>query len=1522
MRERNLIQIKTDGDENDLPSVGEAEARQAGDTFIHRRTPHWIKEASVADIRTLRALVTSHKASEESVAAATASALPLHQFALNTFSAALAGILPRGQTLSTLMWQRKVRTLEGSTVPWLETEYQMEPGLLRLMQNFAHGVTPLEGSGLVAPGTTTVLSGDLETLIGICRTLDAGAQYQALLDSTFTTHSALLVKDKLEGFKLAVHLAFLKKTIDGDVRRALEAYISSVAAGIPGQTLPAQAGDDQALTAYPGLMSMLKVTVHGALLIQLRGAEDEDKGVVIYLSGEQEDPLRWYPSTQDWVKAMAISLQDETRQATLLQSIALADRVAFIKTLQLRLADEVPDLEVEGETYHDSVFQHWIDAQLKRMKADAELLLVPTSAADAKASRERLEQWTSLGWGLVNLAGLTVPVVGALLLSQLVVQVCSQVFEGAADWAKGHDHEALQHVLGVAETVAAAAAIGGGVAATQAVASTIARSAFVDGLAPVTTGIDTQRLWNPDLSVYRTPAEGATLADNGLYSDGERHFVRLDGHCYQVHRTEVNGPWRLQHPLRPTAYGPIVVGNGERSWHLREEVPQAWSDEAKMLDRLWPQAQPVDPLRARQVLQAACSDADELRGILVENRALPANLRDTLRRFEADGRVTRFFAEPAATASKFEDQDLRAWCTQHLALTTVDSDQLNAAFEENATQLRQALFTHLTQVDPSADTVAQVIQRDFAGLPPDYLTELAIALTAPEREEIELRRRLPLSVSKKARSLLQLARLSRAQQGLMLRHAYCDVAGELAFHLLPRVDNWAYSGRLELRENTPSGRLLAVLNSQAAEAEQKILVHSEGQFDLYDYRGVRLEDQASEPDDFFRAICALLSTQQQTSLGLSGCQSADTLRQRLLNTLPDKRQKLLNVLGWIEDEGWVNPGQRLPDGRVGYPLGGRTSTESGMYQRLRRRLSALYRGDSPRQLDEHVYRIMQSDDPLEALLFEERNYELLNARLGEWIAGAPEPERPARQQLTQRLRSAWRRQLDIDTEHHPGRGHILDMSGCRVTTLPEMSAELDFHFVTSIVMVNSSLQAVPDAFFVCFRGLRRLNLSRNNLQTLPEGIRHLTQLERLQLSYNRIRLDEQATNTLGELPQIISLDLSFNPLRALTLRFAQVPSLRRLHLIRCGLLEWPVGLEHCGSLRVVNLSSNVLTSVPDAVVSMPYTFRAAINLDRNAIPRLQLERLYARAPHRAHDPFVMPGELLSTRRAWMTDERAEERGALWSRLFPASSGDQQEDSLLQILSKLQESADFRNKAQREVLTAQVWNMLDAMDADPELAQQIRGIASQPVTCADSVAERFAGLQVQVLVAQAEKSAPGNGDELLKLGAGLFRLDKLEAFIREDLEARAESEPDLDLIEARLYYIVNLAKEMQLPGQPGSMRFATYSRGTESMLVKARASIKAAETNEAKAGFLSEQTFWSKWLQAQYPADFKAIHDEYDDLGSELDDLRDTLSDQLYRERWEALSNAKAAQLSRLKQVLTKPLLGGAEPADGQTGHPV
>ena len=1467
------------------------------DSFIHKHSPEWIKGASAQDIALLQTLISGYKASREAVSTATEAMMPVHTFAERTYGEALKGVLPAGHALGTLEWRDKVLQASGLTTPHANFTFQTRPGLLRLMQNFAAGSTPLEGSGLYAPGTGQLLSGGIDAFTARCRRLDAGAQYQALLKQYFAGNKALLIDDARAGFRLAVHIALLRKQIDADVGVALNAF--ALASSV--------ANDSGNLVAYPGLLSMLGNTVHDALLIQLRGADDADKGVVIYRPADPDGPLRWYASKLALEQAVCSQIRAPGYLNTLLESVALGDRQTFWHTLQLRLKDTVPDLQVEGETGGENVFEHWVGSQLERATSDARLLLVPTAEADAKARRERLDDWVSLGWGAANLGGFFIPAVGALLLADLVKHVCAKVYEGVGDWAKGHDHEALEHLLNVAQTLAAAAVTTGTVVGAGAAVRRFTRSAFVDGMEVVSLDDGTLRLWHDDLSAYQSPAENAVLDDNGLYSRDDKHWLRIDNRDYQLRQAK-GGRWRLVHPLRENAYGPVVQYNGERYWHLASEAPQSWTDAAMMLGRLWPQTTPLDLPRAQQVLQAAGSDVEELRGILVENRKLPANLRDTLRRFEADRRVEDFFKalEPDTTAQP--EPQLLQWCRQYPGIAEVDAEQVPAEIRARAPHLRQALFVHLSSPAAVDDKVAQVVMRDFTGLPPDYAFELSGSVTADQRNHIELLGRLPLPVAQKARSLSQLARLSRAQQGVMLRNAYTDESGELALQLLTRLDHWSLDRRLELRANSATGRLIAVLKPQARAATAIAIARSEGEFGLYDHRGVTLDHELEAPDDFFAAIAALLPAAQRTRLELGSEDPAGVLREKALSKLPRQRQKLLNLLGWRESPGWFNPGRRLADGRVGYELGGRHSSEMDLTDRLRWRLTMLYRGDSVAQVEEHLARILDTEDAFETLIYEENNYQLLCDKLNVWIAEAPEQEKPARGLMATRLRQAWRRQLDVDSQHQDGRSRVLDLSGFQVTSLPRLDETLDFHFVTTLIMVNTPVMMVPESFFSCFTSILRLNLSRNQLRAVPSGLRHLSDLEDLQLNCNRIGMDTRGQDILNNLPQLTELHLSDNPLRRIALGFVRAPALRRLSLRHCGLSQWPAGLEQCVSLDVADLCNNLLATIPDAILNMPYGFRSALRIEGNAISVQQRTRLYEEPPHGGHWPqgAEQASEMRSAREIWVSGVRAVEVGGFWDRLFAVTDADR--TKLKEILQKLQDTEDYENH--RHALTLQVWTLLEYMDKDPVLRDNVLITVRDPLVCPDSVAERFSDIYLQAMRSKALHAEDNEEEALLKLGLGMFRLSKLQEFVTELFKARAFPDP----LETKLYFNVQFAKEFDLPGQPASMKFADWAHVSATDIAAAREFVVNADEVDGQVEFLSGEAYWCGWVEKKHPVEFQQLLDRHDEAGLQLAEKEGTMTTEAYQQQWFELDFARTVERRQLIKLFTRQILE-PEPVD-------
>lgn len=1497
-----------------VPSSVPAKIERATDAFIGARLAQWLVQASPGQINTLRDRFKAHRDSEQRLREATVDLLSVQHFAEQQFDALLTERLAPGVNVKHLEWLEitpEFGRYLGSGWPYVVPRYTRKPGLLTLMQNFHEGASFYEGSGLVMPGTNRVVSGDTTTLVRACRERDIGALYQGLLTRTFTPATeALLSDNKRAGLRLAVEVATLQGLLDAHEQLALRAVAN---------------GSDDLLTTYlqasPALLTILGQTVADAVVLRLRDNQGQGAGVILYLPSDPQRALRKFSSWEVMASELLDDLKRPEYRSYFSQLIGLGERPAWLGTLALRLKDSSPDLQLQAHEVASDIFTRLVAVQVSHAKENARLLLVPTADADRAAARARLEAWKSVGMSLANLAGLFIPVVGELLLGQFVVQTLSQVYEGAVDWHRGHQHEALEHMLGVAESLAVAAAVAGG---ASIVAKGFARSAFVDALEPVQTAASQQRLWAPDLRQYASEPEDATLQADGLYGQGPRRWIKVGGHFHEVHRPDPLGPWRLRHPRGDDAFGPVLCSNGERGWWLRGERPLEWNDSARLLDTLWPHQPALQAARAEQIMQVAGIDQDELRGLLVEQRPVPVNLRYTVRRFAADQRIDAFFAglhdtalitddlERTTTASG--DRQILDWCLARPAVQGLRGPALQQALIDDEPMFRGELLEHLTSVASSDEPLFVLLKRDFQGLPDDYVLNVVERADAVQLAVARVEARVPLPLAQQARTLLQMARLNRALEGLYLSSSNSDETGELVLSLLGRVPNWPSAVSIELRQGSDSGRLITRTDPQGDPRTLTTLVLKHGRYRLYDNRGVELEVLVEEPAGLFEAIVALLSPQQLQRMGISTEGAAAQLRLKVLEQVPAHRTRLLQVMGWRAQQPWFNPGQRLPDGRVGYLLSGRGQGPANARETLRTRVRSLYPGFSDTQVEDYLNLLLRRPgEAFDILLEQEENYVRLDRSLNRWEQAHTQPAtRSACAQVAARLRQAWRLQGErVVNAQGAIEGMRLDLSGLPVQDLPAVPHDTDFGHVTVLVMANMRLEQVPADFLRAFSGLRRLNLVSNRLTQVPEGIAYLTELRTVRLSHNQIRMSHAGFARLTGLPRLVDLDLSYNPLDRLQLRFNHLPLLASLSLRHCRLSEWPGGLELLANLQSCDLRDNQLTDIPQDILRMPLYYRQALLVQRNPIPAQALVNLHMLEVHSMQHEGVgegsLGGDYADARRVWldrMPDTQQDVLAQRWDTLvaLPHSS------AVFDVLRELPRTADFRSG--QAYMTDHVWTLLHTLESDSELRDQVFTVASQPLTCEDSVIDRFAALQVQVRVAVAERegSLHERRAQFLELGRGLFRLERLEQYAREDIRARALQERGVDEIEVSLFYRVHLADQLELPFQPRSMRFGDVARVSPAQLQDARRAVLAAQTPQALAESLAARLFWQRYLRERHAALFGEVELSFDQRGTALDEQEETLTSEQYVQRWDALRVERQAAMNALSVRLTLEVL--------------
>lgn len=1501
-----------------LPAAQAAKLLSATDGFIRDIRPAWMINASPAHISALRHQFSALRESQTQVHQALAGLQSPEQYARQALEKAFEQRMGLDVDLDRALWREERRRLavNQGVVREFESYFVRTPALEHLMQNFKANESFFTQTALVYPANPAtgeveqVVSSSVDDTVALCREVDVGGGYRAYLDKTLNADfAATLAKDMRNQFAFAVQMAAVK----GQVKGHDLAMLNLVAQGKP-------AFHSLGLQLVQGQLTLMGWVVEGALAFDVRGTWSgtlvgiaplpTTQRVVLYLPDEAQQQFHVFDNWADANRYLAGNISNPRYRAALSRRITLRDRPAYMAKLAKRLSDDAVDVQPHISALPVDLFAGQADAQLRRIVQDAAVLLVPTADADRAAANARKAAFEAVSWTLLGVAGVFVPTLGALMVANMVVHSLGELCEGAWDWSQGHRHEALEHVLGVAEDLAVAGAVALG---ANVVARGFVRSGFVDGLEPVQLDDQRRRLWSADLTPYESAAGDARPGANGLFASGSRRWIRTEGRFYEVHQPQPNGPWRLLHPHRPEAFGPVVETNGERAWWLRRQATHTWNDSARMLDCLWPELVARSADRAERTLQVAGADKNALRGLLVEQRSLPVNLRVTLRRFEADRRIEDFFEGLRGPDTGAGDAQILQWCRAQPEMAGVPDNELRLTLIADAPRLRGPLLDHLVHDDVVLSDVETVVKRDFPGLGDEYVREVARDLDIGDQAIVLAEGRLPLALSRKARSLLQQVRLRRALEGLHLYSATSTETGELVIALLRRLPHWPTSVNVELREGSDLGVRLAQLDPSGRDELSTRMVLKNGRFRLYDSRGIERQTDVAEPAGVFDALLALLTPQHIQAMGIDGAEPAAGLRTRLMEILPTERSKLLQLLGWRPQAPVFNPGLRLPDGRVGYPLSGRGQAGAVDRDLLRARIRNLYSGMDESAVDTFMQMLLERPaSGFMNVLDQEANYEQLRVALNRWISGEAQPAALAqRRQVASRLRRTWRLQGPVVSNAQGDfEGMRLDLSGMRVGRLPVLPADIDFSHVTVLTLVNMSLDDVPVDFLRCFGSLRHLNLGSNNIRQVPAGIPYLVDLRSVRLAHNQIRLGPQGFARLAGLRELQTLDLSFNPLGALQMRYNHLSHIRELNLRHCQLATWPAGLELCGELEHADLRDNLLTSVPEEILQMPLVYRQALMVDRNPLGAADLMALFRARTHPLHGEVLaerLPLDAAATRTLWLDGLPASEHAAREVRWDIVMTGPDSE-TLVALLGKLQRTSEFR--VAHDALREQVWTLLEALESDSELRERIFSLAGQPLSCQDSVIDRFSALRLDVLVSTTEQSAAyhESGSELIELGRSLFRLEQLEVFARRDMIARGEQGRGVDEIEVSLYYRVHLAQRLGLRMQPGSMSYGAVARVSAQQLDDAERFVLGAETDQALAASLSSRDFWQRYLLERHRQVLEDTAAPFVARGSELDDQDSSLTSEAYRQRWDDLKIEQDSAMQAMRVRLTLDLL--------------
>lgn len=881
------------------------------------------------------------------------------------------------------------------------------------------------------------------------------------------------------------------------------------------------------------------------------------------------------------------------------------------------------------------------------------------------------------------------------------------------------------------------------------------------------------------------------------------------------------------------------------------EYPQQWQAEGELLRKLDPAFAGLDDLRVRHVLESTGLQADQLRRLYVEQAGAPARLRDAVQRY-----------------------DMHA---------------------QQPTLRGEALEAQLAAAQPPLEPAAQPLQRDFPGLSARAAEEILAQASDSQRSSLGERQRVPLALAEQARWSVHDSRLDRACAGLRLPRAVNADTEQLALGLVQGLAPWPEAVRLELREGSADGAVLASAGKAEA-TEVRLLVRHAEQYQAIDGQG---QGMGAGPSDLLPALWLQLDTLQKTTLGT--LTDAGGLADALARQARAERVQAARLIGLATPPGRVRPPLRLGDGRLGYPLSGRGESSR---MAVRRALHRVFPTLADDELDQYLNDLRQRGvDPWAHLRQLGEQQGNLQQVLQQWMGEAPSlRSRLGRGRAAERFRRSWRRKTGQVAD-----GYRLVIDDEVLERLPALPPGLMFEHVTLLSLRNLRLTRVDADFFSRFPNLRVLDLAGNALAALPQGIEQLTRLTHLRLGDNRIVLDRAAVQRLQRLAQLRELDLAGNPL-GMAPDISGMPALREVYLRDTGLETPPPSVLQHPFVARVDLRGNRIRQLGEALLALPARRLQALSLHDNPLPadsQLQLQAGGAvptlGGAHAQLDAGV--------RDLWLGRSVGAQRStrlARWDRLREEPGA----DGLFRYLADLARSKVYRLR--EKVLREQVWAILEHCEHNSEVREAVFSQASSAASCADHMLLTLSNLETTVMVVERSAGHTGRYAEraLLRLGRDLFRLDEVERIAAEHITTQVRMHPMglIDEVEVGLAYRVGLAEPLGLPAQPGFMFYSRLSGVTAMHLNAARGRVITAQTPQALARSLVQREFWVNHLYSRFAARFNEMNRPFHERLEALEAQAADLALGVYLPQVEQVASERNDAEQQLLQALTEEAL--------------
>lgn len=1053
-----------------------------------------------------------------------------------------------------------------------------------------------------------------ERFAALCRTLDLGGQYQALIQATLDSVAGPAEKNTEENlpglfqrfeqsaFELQVQIAYLKNAIS----QAAQSALMALAKNTPGE--------------HPrcSFLQLWEVTLTGIVVFRLgRETKAGVESLVVYLPDDPHNPLREYDSSVQFLHVLRESLLQPGYLDFFQRFVPARHRSRVFGKLDQAFHPKVwnrqfgwyePSLDREARLHlRDEAFSGALISRVCQQKAavlrdDGLFHAVPTAAQDHKSLVNKVTYFFEKTFEALNVAAFVVPGLGEVMLGVMAVQLSYEVYEGIESLAQGEKDQAWGYFMDVADNVALAVALGAVSAAGVAVPEAI------KPMRPVRLADGSTRLWKPDIQPYAhdiiLPADLQPDA-LGLYEYQGKQWLVLEGRTYAV-RPE---PFRLAHPTRPDAYEPALRHNQAGAWQHEADRPLEWEG-VRLLRRLGFSPEEFSDEEALRALRISGSSESVLRHALMESQRPPALLMDTALRLKLDRE----------------------------SVSAVDE---RGAGSQDGLSARRAWFSTRYQALPASES-AQVIQRAFPGLPVPVAEELLQHADPAELGRLSSEQRVPLRIAEEARAYLQSTRLARAYEGLYLESVSNPDSDTLLLHTLAAMPGWSPEVRLEVREGAFLGPLIDSVGAADAPI-RKVLVKQGERYLARDAEGQHLHGS----DDFYASLLHALPDLQRARLGVPHVGQGADLKRAVQAQPLLPRQVLREALNMQALKPSGKSPMRLADGRLGYPLSGRGTfpgfiTEDTLLDKIR---LLEFRSAYPDEVLAALYAAgldrAAIDIRLNQLLGEERT---LSGSLAGWeLASAsiadPNPAQFAsRQSIGEALWHHW----EVNCLPERGMAAPLVLDGVDLADFPGHLPDFVHERVQGLELTGCALGMIWQEeelflarFFRRFPRLTSLAVRQGTIrdvylvqQALETGVPQLSSLE---LTDMGTFIAQEQFDFFSRL-KLRRLDLSGNQMSYLHAIERFDLDLDYLGLNRMHLGEWPrwLSVDTLSSISELSLRGNEIAMIPDAIVdNQPAGRPTRISLQDNplSIRMIRSLRLSEGADRRFRFDLEVPGYL-------------------------------------------------------------------------------------------------------------------------------------------------------------------------------------------------------------------------------------------------------------------------------------------------------